>query len=122
MKRLHMVFVFLCVALLAVGCDYGLEYIEMEITEYPHRIAYYAGQDNQLDLSGGKIKLRTRDGHEDYFDMIETEFDVYHSVDFDKEGVYVVEIKRANVMNGTTLSKISCKFPVQIIELPTEGK
>ncbi len=42
--------------------------------------------------------------------MQDQELTVLHSVDFDKPGVYIVELKRYY----TTIDK----FPIQVIELP----
>ena len=58
MKKCSLLFI--CFVLLLVsGCDWSLEYYQMEITTYPKRIVYWANEDNTLDLSGGEITLTT---------------------------------------------------------------
>lgn len=86
----------------------------MDIVEFPNKIIYYAEQDKNLDLRGGKVKLTTREGKDYYFDMTETEFDIIHSVNFNVEGVYVVELRRT--------SKLSYKFPIVVISSESVGE
>jgi len=109
MKRLIF---YLLVIILISGCEWENEFIKMEIIQYPDKIVYYINETDELDLSGGKVKLTTRSGDEvvlnlDGKDMIGNyEFEIFHDIDFNKEGEYVVLVKRT--------SKLTCEYSVTI--------
>lgn len=112
MKK-YIVISILCLIVFIIGCDRGLEFIDIEITKFPKNIVYYAGRDTQLNLDGGEVKLTIRDGKDFYYEMTEEEFQIIHSVDFNSEGVYVVEIRRT--------PELYSRFPIQVVEIgPSE--
>ncbi|MDE6580688.1 MAG: hypothetical protein K2K41_09165, partial [Ruminiclostridium sp.] len=76
------------------GCDSGLRIVEISIYQFPKRIAYFIGQDNEIDLTGLKITVKSSDDNnyiaaptdDDFYDM----FSVTDDVDFDTVGIYLV--------------------------------
>lgn len=106
MKKIILV-VFLVLILLLVGCDTGLEIVDIEVAEYPNNIVYFSGSVSELDLTGGVIRLQTKNGDDHLEDMDNRFNSIVHSIDFDLPGVYVVEVVRGEK---------NCHFPVQIIE------
>lgn len=78
------------------ACDSGLRIAEISIDQYPNRIAYFIGQDNEIDLTGMKITVKSSDGNnyvasptdDDFYRM----FSVTNDVDFDMAGIYVILI------------------------------
>lgn len=92
-----------------VGCDAGLKFVDMEIIEFPQNIVYYVGYDTELDLGGGRVKLTIRDGKDFIYEMTEDEFEIIHSIDFNTEGVYVVEVRRT--------AELYSRFPIQVLKI-----
>ena len=105
----YILLLFLCITILFAGCDTGLEIVGMEISEFPGKIVYYAGRDTQLNLSGGKVKLTVKSGREYIYEMTEDEFEIIHSIDFNTEGVYVVEVRRT--------AELYSRFPIQVLKI-----
>lgn len=97
----------LLILLLLSACDREFEVTNIEIVNYPATIVYYIGHDSELDLSGGLVKLTDRRGENHFVEMPEL-INIFHSVDFNQEGVYVVELRVSE--------KVSCKFPIQVVE------
>ena len=109
MRKLLILVITAFFCILAVGCDSGLEIAGMEIEKYPDKIVYFSGIDNELDLTGGVIKYIHKEKSEGIADMDGRHITISHNIDFNKPGVYVVELKR---------HVASCEFPIQVIELP----
>lgn len=109
-KSAGIIIVFLLVFVLS-ACDSGLKIIEISIYQYPKRIAYFIGQDNEIDLTGMKIAVKSLDGNnsiaastdDDFYDM----FSVTDDVDFDTAGIYIVSIERAG---------LTCQFPIEVLD------
>lgn len=108
-KSAGVIIVFLL--LLLSGCDNGLRIVEISIYQYPERIVYFIGQDNEIDLTGLKITVKSSDGNyyiaaptdDDFYDM----FSVIDNVDFDTAGIYLVYIERAG---------LKCQFPIEVLD------
>lgn len=110
MKKILLLIVF-GIVLSICSCDAGLEIIDMEIVNYPNKIVYYMGIDDELDFTGGSIKYFHKEKTTAISDMekeIGFTINVIHNVDFNTPGVYVVELYRNN--------KANVKFPVQVID------
>jgi len=109
MKKLMIVFLLL-VSLFTTSCDSGLEIVGMEILEYPSKIVYVIGIDDDLDLSGAIIRYHLKEGS--YADgPLDDERElrhitIEHEIDFTKEGVYKVTLTRWVA---------SCSFAIQVI-------
>lgn len=118
LRRLVLLIMSVLLLLSICGCDTGLKIVGIEIEEYPDRIVYFSGTDNELDLSGGAIYLITKDNMKDnsrdgtHEKMIDKSIEVIHNIDFNKPGVYVVELKRGEFI---------CKFPIQVIDKDLTG-
>lgn len=89
------------------GCDSSLEIVGMEIEKYPDRIVYFVGVDKELDLTGGVVNYILKGNSKKAEDMEDRYITVSHQINFNKPGVYVVELKRGTVL---------CKFPIQVID------
>ncbi len=108
-KSAGIIIVFLL--LLLSGCDSGLRIVEISINQYPKRIAYFIGQDNEIDLTGLSITVKSSDDNnyiaaptdDDFYDM----FSVTDDVDFDTAGIYLVHIERAGLI---------CQFPIEVLD------
>lgn len=93
------------------ACDSGLRIVEISICRYPNRIAYFIGQDNEIDLTGMKITVKSSDGNssvasptdDDFYNM----FSVTNDVDFDTAGIYIIRIERAG---------LTCEFPIEVLD------
>ncbi len=81
-----------------MACDSGLRYTSMEIVSLPDSVTYPTGYSGSLQFSGGKVLLRTADGHTEMRNMTDyASIDVKnpHSItnaDFQIPGVYTVTI------------------------------
>lgn len=105
------VFAIAVIALLMLtSCDSGLRIVGIYVSEYPDRIVYFSGLDDEIDLSGLEITLQTAEGTEQAIPYHDSEFDfrftVAYDIDFDTAGVYIVYID-----NG----EYSCQFPVEVV-------
>jgi len=115
MKKIALMFLNGLLILIISSCDYSLKYTQIEIIDFPSKITYFVGRDDKIDLNGGKIKLTTHSKDETVLDMSEKDFDgddefnIVHSIDFKKPGVYVVEIKRTE--------NLKCSFAIEVIEI-----
>lgn len=108
MKKVLIIIFVVLLAISAIGCDAGLEIVEMDVERYPDRIAYYSGIDNELDLKGGAVVYFSKDGTKSIEEMTSQFLTISHNVDFNTPGVYVVEI-----ISG----KVKCRFPIEVIRL-----
>ena len=61
-------------------------------------------------MTGGVVNYIRKDKAKSPIDMRDEYITVSHDIDFNRPGVYVVELK--------AYSTIACEFPVQVIELP----
>jgi len=95
--------------LILLGCDAGLEIVDLEIETYPNRIVYVAGVDTALDLSGGKVKYILLDKRADgsVVPMTAESIRITHNIDFSTPGIYVVTLAQHKGM---------CRFPVQVVD------
>ncbi len=92
------------------ACDSGLKIVEISISKYPDRISYFCGQDNEIDLTGLEITVRSADGNsyiaspadDDFYGF----FSVIYDVDFNSSGVYLVHFERAG---------LTCQFPIEVL-------
>lgn len=111
MKRAFVLILSIVLIISVSGCDSGLLIVGMEIEKYPDRIVYYAGIDEELDLTGGVINYLLKAKIKSTVDMSDDlrmrHINISHNIDFDKPGVYVVELERAGAV---------CKFPIQVIQ------
>ena len=107
MKRIIMLLLSVLFAISITGCDSGLKIIGIEIEKYPDRIVYYSGIDKELDLTGGVVNFILKQNTKSAVNMEDNEVTVSHNINFDKPGVYVVELERNNAV---------CKFPIQVID------
>ena len=107
MKRILVLLLSILFTISVSGCDSSLEIVGMEIQNYPNRIVYFSGVDKELDLTGGVVNYILKGNSKTAEDMVDRYITVSHHIDFNKPGVYVVELKR-----GTAL----CKFPIQVID------
>lgn len=111
-KEIYCLIVCISVILLFNGCDWGNEYIKIEIVNYPDKMNYQVDIDSNLDLSGGKVKLTTRGGHAKILDMDgknetgSSHFIILHDIDFNKKGIYIVKISRHK--------DLFCKFTIEV--------
>ena len=102
MKKLLLVLSMIFASIYLFGCDAGNEIVDVTLISYPSRIVYVAGVDKQLDLSGGMIRLKLRDGRE-----LERTMDYLFclmDIDFNRPGIYTVSI--ANWI----------QFPIQVVD------
>lgn len=91
------------------------------IHSYPDKLTYVAGQDTELDLSGGKLCLFELPVESPFVSCVETErhapcepipmeeYEPLHTIDFSEPGMYVVSFK---TNQGEVLQ---CGFPVEVI-------
>lgn len=108
-KAAGIIIAFLLLVLSA--CDSGLRIVEISISQYPNRIAYFIGQDNEIDLTGMEITVKSSDGNssvasptdDDFYSM----FSVTDDVDFDTVGIYVICIERAG---------LTCELPIEVLD------
>jgi hypothetical protein len=104
--------VFIIVLTLAIflgsACDSGLKIVKMEVIHYPYNIVYIAGQDSEIDLAGGRVKLITAEGQSVVVSMNNSkELEISSNIDYNKPGVYIVKVIRTE--------EIFCQFPVQLL-------
>jgi len=87
----------------------GRDIIRIEIGEFPNNIAYYVGESDSVDLTGGTVLIHTRGGtvSERRMDIETVTFSVVYDVDFSVPGVYEVYIIWIDYV---------VRFPVQVIE------
>lgn len=83
----------------------------MKIEKYPNKIVYFLEVDNEVELTGGVVEYILKQNSKSAANMGDEHITGSHDIDFNKPGVYVVELKRHIA---------SCKFPIQVIELPKE--
>lgn len=107
MNRIIILLISVLFAISATGCDSGLEIVGIEIEKYPDKIVYCSGIDKELDLTGGVVNLILKQKTKTAVSMAGDEINVIHNIDFNKPGVYVVELERNNAV---------CKFPIQVID------
>ena len=106
MKKIIVLLFSILLSILVSGCDSSLEIAGMEIEKYPNRIVYYSGVDKELDLAGGIINYILKGGSKSSSDMEDKDITISHNIDFNKSGVYVVELRRHTAY---------CKFPIHVI-------
>ena len=107
MKKIIVILLSILFSVSVSGCDSSLEIVGMDIEKFPNRIVYFSGVDKDLDLTGGVVNYILKGNSKTAVDMGDKYITVSHHIDFNKPGVYVVELKR-----HTTL----CKFPIQVID------
>lgn len=113
-KRFYYLIVCISIILLFNRCEYGNEWVAIEIVRYPNKTIYQVDKDNGLDLSGGRVKMTTRDGHEDIYDMDGKDehglshFYISHNVDFNKKDTYDIIVSRH--------TKLFCEFTIEITD------
>ncbi|HAO60426.1 MAG TPA: hypothetical protein DCQ90_00355 [Erysipelotrichaceae bacterium] len=102
--------------LLLNGCDESNTIIKLRFVRYPNKIVYILGQDEELDLAGGKIGIMIKSGREIVCPLLPPQihgdcdnFTITTNTDFTKEGVYIVKISR-----GDTLF---VEYPIQVIDI-----
>lgn len=98
-----------CCLCMFTACDAGNEIMEIKLGKLPDRIVYIAGVDKKLDLSGATILMYVKSGdvrEDDIYD--EYAVDITHNIDFNKPGVYGVEIHRGGAYKFI--------IPVQVID------
>ena len=92
-KRIFLLFILLSVFLF--GCDAGVEIVGMEIYTYPDKLIYVAGEDTELDLTGGEVYFLVRQGDRgNRYSMYYHFITVTHDIDFSVPGTYVVTLTR----------------------------
>jgi hypothetical protein len=111
LKKIVIVWLSILLIITGSGCDSSLEIVGMEIVQYPNKIVYFSGVDKELDLTGGVVNYILKGKSKTTADMWDKYITVSHNIDFNKPGVYVVELKRHNT---------SCKFPIQVIDRKLE--
>ena len=113
-KLLSLILVIGIVLFILSGCDSGFLTTDIAIAKYPDRITYILGKDTVLDLLGLEIEVTTKSGYKDIVSLDDDSFYrdafiVNENIDFNKKGVYVVEI--------STSSDINCSFAIEVIDL-----
>ena len=115
MKKLLVVCIIISIFLcLYSGCDSGLVITDIDIITYPDKLIYIVGEDVSLNLSGGVVRLKTREGSTTdvgmraYANEINEPIRILHNINFKNPGVYTVLIVQ--------YSNIRCSFPIQVIE------
>jgi len=111
-KSILFLFVILCFCLIISSCDAGLRILDIEIASYPDKLFYVIGVDKDLDLEGGTVYLISRDTPKGEYseEMSGRAFEIEHNIDFQKEGIYTVTIKRAAFYDT---------FPIQVVSKET---
>lgn len=107
LKRILMLSLSIFLIISLTGCDSSMEIVGMEIEKYPNRIVYYTGIDKDLDLSGGVINYILKGNKKKAADMNDKYITASYNIDFNKSGVYIVELNRNNNI---------CKFPIEVID------
>lgn len=107
MRKIMVLLLSILFSISVSGCDSSLEIVGMEIEKFPDRIVYFSGVDKGLDLTGGVVNYILKGDSKTAVDMGDKHITVSHQIDFNKPGVYVVELKRYTA---------SCKFPIQVID------
>jgi len=80
-------------ALQMTSCDSGLEIVGLEIVQYPSRTEYPVEFNEELDMYGCIILIRTRDGHERKALFVDTSWaTISHEIDFSLPGEHEVFI------------------------------
>jgi hypothetical protein len=95
------------------SCDWGLAIVDMELITFPDKLLYVALVDDLLILDGGTVEIITKDRKASYVVSMCNEWEVktHHNIDFNKEGIYVV-----NIVRGDPSSPIAyVSFPVQVV-------
>ena len=92
-------------ALIMGACEYHIVYVLFG--QYPNRLVYFKGVDEQLDMEGCTIRVITADGHETEHDANDMRFVYDKNVSFDTVGVYEAFV---------TYSGRWMPFPVQVID------
>jgi len=85
----------MCFSLYA--CDAGIKFVGYEIATYPDKLFYVIGIDKELNFDGGTVYYITQDDNRKRDRLIaqpmgDFERAIKHEIDFNTEGVYVVEI------------------------------
>ncbi len=107
MKRACLVIVVLFISsLLLVSCD-TYTVTKFEISSYPNRIVYVVGEDEELDLSGGKVFYYLGQNNKHAGQMTDPIIEVSSDINFNVPGVYTVTL---------TCQKHTCSFPVQVVD------
>jgi len=110
--------IILCFALCfsLTSCEWGLKIIGFELVTYPDKLFYVIGIDQEIDVGGGTVLLITHDNknnlklrNEQIQSMDSHGFKIKHTIDFNKEGIYIVYIEWS--------SDYAVTFPIQIVSL-----
>ncbi len=107
MKKAYFVIVVLFISsLLLISCDeYNIT--KFEISSYPSRIVYVVGEDEELDLDGGKVFYYLGQNDKYAGQMTDPIIKVSSDINFMAPGVYTVTL---------TCQKHLCIFPVQVVD------
>ena len=116
MKKIAVILCIIFFSMFIVSCDSGLLIVDVKITNYPNKIAYIAGKDTELDLSGLEIMIITKENtnsikkFDDYNNAEDRHFfpEVLADINFNKAGVYIVTVKQHESAYAT--------FPVEVID------
>lgn len=92
-----------------VACDAGLRYVSMEIISEPYNCVYPVNYSGDIDFNGGKVLLKTADGHTNEVDMSEYhvlcdergDFGFSTNVDFQSPGCYLVTLHQCQGLEST---------------------
>jgi len=89
MKKALLASIMVISLFLMTGCP--LRVIEASVTKLPDKLIYIAGQDTELDLTGGKLTLVLSNGFVMVDEMSAYSHRIEHEIDFNIPGTYVVE-------------------------------
>ena len=99
---------------MVVGCDTGLEIVNIELGRFPTNIVYYVSEADYVDLTGATFLVEVRDGdvieHDIYSNRGERLLVITDNVDFSTPGVYEVTVR------WTFNDDLVGRIPIQIIE------
>ena len=115
MKKMLILILLISSLLGLSGCD-AKKLVKIDIVQLPTKLSYYIGQDTKLDLTGGIVQLTTKDKKSTQLPLSSVdknnkpEFEVTHTIDFNKIGEYIVNVNR----NAT----ISTTFTINVVEPP----
>ena len=90
MKKTIFAIILLIIMIMFTACPKMIS--ETYISQYPHKLVYVVGHDNELDLLGGEITFVYKYDETEVIPMSSGQFIFEHDIDFTKPGVYTVTI------------------------------